>query len=130
VFDRIRVLVGVDGSLQSRKALLESVTIAKHFSGFMKVVTVYEKGLDKKAEAIVNEVKQTLMQEGITSGYDVTSILGSNPAKALETIAKQENFDLIVIGSRGLGNKVSLLLGSVSKQVVGNARCNVLVVKK
>jgi nucleotide-binding universal stress UspA family protein len=59
----------------------------------------------------------------------VSLVLGSNPAKALVIIAKQENFGLIVIGSRGLGSKVSFLLGSVSKQVVANAYCNVLVVK-
>jgi len=37
---------------------------------------------------------------------------------------------LIVIGSRGLGGRTSMLLGSVSKQVVSNAYGNVLVVKK
>ena len=128
MFDKIRIIVGVDGSLQSKKALAEAITIAKHFSGFVKAVAVYEKGTEKKTELIVNEAKQALAKEGVP--YDVSLVLGSNPAKALETLAKQENFDLIVVGSRGLGSKVSMLLGSVSKQVVGNAYCNVLVVKK
>ena len=128
MFDKIRIVVGVDGSLQSKKALAEAITIAKHFSGFVKAVTVYEKGTEKKAETINNEAKQNLTKEGVTFGASL--VMGSNPAKALETIAKQENFDLIVVGSRGLGGKVSMLLGSVSKQVVGNAYCNVLVVKK
>ena len=38
--DRIRILVGYDGSLQSKKALKEAITIAMHFSGFIKVVNV------------------------------------------------------------------------------------------
>jgi len=50
-------------------------------------------------------------------------------AKILDTKAKEEKFDLIAIGSRGLGNTASMLLGSVSRQVVSNAQCNVLVVK-
>ena len=76
----------------------------------------------------MQKIKQDLEQEGVKC--DVSLILGSNPAKVLETIAKQESFDLIVVGSRGLSGRVSILLGSVSKQVVGKAYCNVLVVKK
>jgi nucleotide-binding universal stress UspA family protein len=127
MFDKIKILVGYDSSLQSRKALTEAITIAKHFSGFIKVVNVYEKGKEKEAETAIIEAKQNLEKEDVA--YDVSLILGSNPAKALAIIAKQENFRLIVIGSRGLGSKVSFLLGSVSRQVVGNAYCNVLVVK-
>lgn len=127
MFEKIRVLVGVDGSLQSKKALAEAVTIAKHFSGFVKVVSVYEKGSEAKAEAIINEAAHELEKAGIA--HDVTSVLGSDAAKILTALAKQENIDLIVLGSRGLGGRVSILLGSVSKKVVGNAYCNVLVVK-
>ena len=127
MFDKIRILVGYDGSLHSRKALTEATSIAKHFSGFIKVVNVYAKGKEKEAEIAVNEAKQNLEKENVK--YEVSLVLGSNPAKILGLIAKQENFELIVIGRRGLGSKMSFLLGSVSKQVVATAYCNVLVVK-
>jgi nucleotide-binding universal stress UspA family protein len=126
--DRIRILVGYDDSLQSKKALKEAITIAKHFSGFIKVVNVYEKGKKKEAEAAILEVEQRLEQEKVA--HDTLLALGSNPAETLVSMAKQENFELIVVGSRGLGRKVSILLGSVSRQVVSNAHCNVLVIKK
>jgi nucleotide-binding universal stress UspA family protein len=126
--DRIRILVGYDDSLQSKKALKEAITIAKHFSGFIKVVNVYEKGKKKEAEVAILEVEQSLVQEEVA--HDTLVALGSNPAETLVIMAKQENFELIVVGSRGLGHKVSILLGSVSKQVVSNAYCNVLVIKK
>jgi len=126
--ERIRILVGYDDSLQSKKALKEAITIAKHFSGFIKVVTVYEKGKKKEAEVAILEVAQRLEQEEVA--HDTLLVLGSNPADTLVIMAKQENFELIVVGSRGLGHKVSILLGSVSKQVVSNAYCNVLVIKK
>jgi nucleotide-binding universal stress UspA family protein len=126
--DRIRILVGYDGSLQSKKALIEAITIAKHFSGFIKVVNVCEKGKKKEAEAAILEAEQSLEQEKVA--HDSLLALGSNPAETLVIMAKQENFELIVVGSRGLGRKVSILLGSVSKQVVSNAYCNVLIVKK
>ena len=126
--DKIRIIVGYDGSLQSKKALNEAITLAKNFSGLIKVISVYGKGMKEKAEVSIIEVKEILNREKVA--YVVELILGSDPAKTLETTAKQENFDLIIIGSRGLGNTVSMLLGSVSRQVVTNAQCNVLVVKK
>ena len=125
--DRIRILVGVDGSNHSDRALLEAVAIAKKFSGFIKIITVYGRGMEKKAGEVIEHAKFYLENE---VEYTTASILGSNPARALRNTAERENFDLIVVGSRGLGSKASILLGSVSRQVAANAECNVLVVKK
>ena len=125
--DKIRILIGYDASSQSKKAVNEAITIAKRFSGFIKVVSVYGRGYREKAETSVIEVKETLKREKVE--YDVEIVQGSNPAKILETTAKKEDCGLIVIGSRGLGNTASMLLGSVSRQIVSNAQCNVLVVK-
>ena len=127
MFKKIRILVGVDGSLQSRRALAEAITIAKSYSGLIKVVTVYTKGSEEKAKNIIKDVERELKTEDIA--YHLDLVLGSNAAKILTTMAKQENIDLIIVGRRGLGGKVSMLLGSVSKKVVANAYCNVLVVK-
>lgn len=124
----MKILVGIDGSEHSKWALIEAMNIAKIFSGFVKIVTVYKKGMDKKAEEILKAAEQSLKKEKIN--YTLSSILGSNPSRALVNIAKNENFDLIVVGSRGLGSTVSFLLGSVSKKVVSKAPCDVLVVKK
>jgi nucleotide-binding universal stress UspA family protein len=128
VKDKVRILVGVDGSTNSRRALVEAVSIAQKFSGSVKIITVYKRGMEKEAEEIMTEAKQYLEEKGIE--YAATLILGSNPARALQTTAEQENFDLIVMGSRGWGSKASILLGSVSRRVVANADCNILVVKK
>jgi len=124
--DRIRILVGVDGSNHSDRALLEAASIAKKFSGSVKVITVYGRGMEKKAKEILEHAELYLENE---VEYTTSSILGSNPARALRNMAEHENFDLIVVGSRGLG-KASIVLGSVSRRVVANADCNVLVVKK
>lgn len=126
--DKIRILVGVDGSNSSKRALVEAVSCAKNFSGTVKVITVYKQGMAEKAEEVLKEAKQYLDEKGVE--YSTAAILGSNPARALRTIAEHENFDLIVVGNRGWGSKASILLGSVSRRVVANAECNVLVVKK
>jgi nucleotide-binding universal stress UspA family protein len=125
--DKIRILVGVDGSNHSDRALLEAVTIAKKFSGSLKVITVYSRGMENNAKEIIEHAKFYLENE---VEYTTSTILGSNPSRALRCVAERENFDLIVVGSRGLGSKASILLGSISRRVVANAKCNVLVVKK
>jgi nucleotide-binding universal stress UspA family protein len=124
--DKIRILVGVDGSNHSDRALYEAVSIAKRFSGSVKVITVYGRGMEKNANEIIEHAKFYLENE---VEYTTSLILGSNAARALRNMAKHENFDLIVVGSRGLSSTASILLGSVSKRVVANAECNVLVVK-
>ncbi len=128
MYDKIRILVGYDASLQSKKALSEAITIAKEFSGFIKVVSVFGKDAKNKAETSSAQVEDILKREKIA--YEVKLVFDADPAKTLENTAKKENFDLIVVGSRGLGKTVSMLLGSVSRHVVTNAQCNVLVVKK
>jgi nucleotide-binding universal stress UspA family protein len=126
--NKMKILVGIDGSDHSKAALIEAINVAKNFSGSLKVITVYKLGMDKEAEKVLKEAEQYLKKEKIN--YNLSSILGSNPSRALVNIAKHENFDLIVVGSRGLGSAASFLLGSVSKQVVSKAHCDVLVVKK
>jgi len=126
--ERMKILVGVDGSELSRGALIEAIDVAKKFSGVIKVIIVYKQGDDERAGNILKEAEQLLKKGKIE--YSLLSILGSNPSRALVDVAKQEDFDLIVVGSRGLGSAASFLLGSVSRQVVSKAHCTVLVVKK
>jgi nucleotide-binding universal stress UspA family protein len=126
--DKMKILVGVDGSDYSTWALMEAISIAKKFSGHVKVITVYKRGHKDEATKTQIKAKQLLEEEKIDSS--LSAILGSNPSLALVNTAKNENFHLIVVGSRGLGSAAAFLLGSVSKKVVSKASCDVLVVKK
>jgi len=126
--EKMKILVGVDGSDNSTWALMEAISIAKKFSGHLKVITVYKRGSIDEATKTQMKAKQLLVEEEIDSSLE--SILGSNPSRALVDTAQNEKIDLIVVGNRGLGNAAAFLLGSVSKQVVTKASCDVLVVKK
>jgi len=53
-----------------------------------------------------------------------------NPGKIIVPYAKENDIEVILIGSRGLGNVKSMLLGSVSNHVVHHAACHVFVIKK
>lgn len=56
-------------------------------------------------------------------------LLLGRPGKTIVYEAEEGKFDLIIIGSRGLGGLVELVLGSVSHQVVNESKTPVLVVK-
>ncbi|PVX23766.1 MAG: hypothetical protein CW691_09725 [Candidatus Bathyarchaeum sp.] len=126
--EKMKILVGIDGSDYSTWALMEAISIAKKFTGHVKVITVYKRGNMDEATKTQLKAKQLLDEEKIDSSSE--SILGSNPSRALVDTAENEKIDLIVVGSRGLGSAAAFLLGSVSKQVVSKANCDVLVVKK
>ncbi len=52
-----------------------------------------------------------------------------NPAQVIVDLAHDEGFDLIVIGSRGMGSLKGIVLGSVSSKVLQLANCPVTIVK-
>jgi nucleotide-binding universal stress UspA family protein len=52
-----------------------------------------------------------------------------DPADEIVTAARDEGYDLIVVGHRGLSPIKAFLLGSVSSRVVTHAPCSVLVVR-
>jgi len=78
----------------------------------------------KAAEAAVTKVYDSLAGSKPPSVI-VTAVSGF-PAKTL--IDASENCDLLVVGTRGGGGFGSLMLGSVSMQVVHHAKCPVVVV--
>ena len=56
-------------------------------------------------------------------------MITGRPADKIVELAKEEGFDLIVLGSRGLGNIKEFFLGGVSDRVADEAPCPVLIVK-
>jgi nucleotide-binding universal stress UspA family protein len=58
-----------------------------------------------------------------------TTYSGGDPADAILNAAKKEKADMIVLGTRGLGEIKGLFLGSVSHKVSAHANCPVLTVK-
>lgn len=58
------------------------------------------------------------------------SVVTGLPAAEITRLANSDGRDLVVLGARGLGPVKRLLLGSVSEQVLRDARCPVLIVKR
>ena len=57
-------------------------------------------------------------------------VVKGRPATAIARVARRQGCDLIVIGCRGLAEFRSFLLGSVSRRVLTEAPCSVLVIKR
>jgi nucleotide-binding universal stress UspA family protein len=136
-----RIAVGVDGSEESRKALLWAYDEAAHHRATLVVVTTWHPAslpLSPPPEDYGDQPRQEALEllERFTSelvpkdpAVEIhTSVEeGRNPAKAL--IERSKEADLLVVGSRGHGGFVGMLLGSVSQHVVAHAECPVVVVR-
>lgn len=69
------------------------------------------------------------MKKGLSEGVKVNTVcLQGEPALQLLNYAEKNDYQLIVIGSRGLEGVKGLLLGSVSHKVSQAAHCPVLIV--
>lgn len=137
-----RVIVGVDGSEGSIKALQFAVAEARLRGTELLAVNawhippgVYGSGwaptpldLDEYRKLAQKALEASLVDAGITgAGVAVTPVLREGqPADVLCVEAGID--DLLVVGSRGLGGFRGLLLGSVSQQVVHHAPCPVVIV--
>ena len=88
--------------------------------------TMYEetkKGLEK----LLDELGKSLETENIILEKIVQT---GSPAEEIVKMAESGQYDLIIIGSRGLSASKKLFLGSVIQRVLNEAKCPVLVVKK
>jgi len=130
-----KLLVPIDGSEHSRRALLEAIRIAKMTEGTITLLNVqsHRSKLSPQAAAneatnsiILNEGKRIVQSEGVAVN---TLLLEGNVVDQSVKTAKDGNFDLIVVGARGLSKFEELLLGSISHGVVEKAPCPVIVTR-
>ncbi len=146
------ILVAVDGSSHSLKAVEYAAEIAAACNAKVFILTVlrshqapkvsdelrnYAKleqieGADFEAmKLLANELlshaEAAAREHGVT---DIVKTVEKGPvARTIVDVAKLHKADIIVIGSRGLGNIEATLRGGVSHRVELLAKCPVLTVK-
>lgn len=137
-----KMLIAYDGSQSSKKALLKAKDyLMKNPHTEFEVISVWDvpirqyevsmyddiiKVYKNSAQTIVEEAEGEMTKLNNKQQY---SVLQGHPSTTIIDYAKDYDFDLIVIGSRGLGGIQKFFLGSVSYHVVQKAHCSVLVVK-
>ena len=136
----MKILVPVDGSAYSLKAVETACDLAKAQAPATLVLTAVaiqipelEEGvyiaekMKAQAEIALAKAKEVAQGKGVTA--EVILAIGASPADEIVQVAKDQQADLIVIGSRGLAGKTRSFLGSTASQVVTYSPCSVLVVK-
>jgi len=88
--------------------------------------TEYKKDVDKRAARIMHSYKKSFEEKGVTGIKAM--IKTGHPAEEILKAAKEENVDMIIMGSRGKRTH-TLLLGSVSREIVNNAEIPVLIAR-
>lgn len=150
-----KILVPLDGSEQSLKALNFAVQIAKKFDGKITLIHAYSvvgitgilpepsatigvpimsAGDVSKLVEAAREAGKKILEEGkkrVKTEHVEAEILleEGHPVQEIVKAAKEGNFGLIVMGARGVSHIRELLLGSVSDAILHHAVCPVLVVK-
>ena len=133
------IVVGVDGSPGSIDALRWAVRQARATGAEVLAVTAWEipatfgyapslDDVDWAAEA--RKTVDTALGEVVEGGHSVamTSRVARGHAGTVLVEASRDA-DLLVVGSRGHGTAVGMLLGSVSEHCVHHAECPVVVVR-
>ena len=129
-----RILLAFDGGEPALRALETAAQLALAFGATLSVVSVVPIGPDGRptepwdgGEAHareLHEAQRVLAEHGID--VDLLEPLG-DPARTIERIAVEGDFDTIVIGSRGLSALDRVLHGSVSEHVVTHTSATVVV---
>lgn len=141
-----RIVVGLDGSDSSRRALVWAIDLAEQLGEAEvrvlavceDVATAYEKGFcthtqaeewlaerRDESERLLGEILATEGRQSPATALRLETVPG-RPAQVL--VDASEDADLLCVGPRGLG-RLRGLLGSVSQACVANAHCPVVVVR-
>ena len=135
-----RILVPLDGSKNSFRGLGEAIIIARNSQAIITGVYVtplsppasaeqkaYIKNvLLKNANKFMERAKTHCAQNGILF-YE--KILHGDEGTKIVKFAHDKNFDLIIMGSRGMSNIKEMFLGSTSNYVLHKSKIPVLIVK-
>jgi nucleotide-binding universal stress UspA family protein len=133
-----RILVALDGSVHSAKALDQALSMAKVCNSklfLISVVDLYPEVLEKAPAAVetlsaeVGEILKRGKEMAEKEGVECETIvhIGSKIYDFIVTEAKEKNVDLIAMGTHGRTGLKGFLMGSVAQRVIGHAPCAVLV---
>jgi nucleotide-binding universal stress UspA family protein len=140
-----KILVPLDGSEHSNHALEKAIQIAKKFNGKITLINVYSNHSIIMAQGYAHLIIPQLIDAARKAGtkilvdgqrkvkaanLKVTTLLEEGHAvdEILKTCRKG-NFDLIVMGARGISTIKEIFLGSVSHGVTMHSQCPVLIIK-
>ena len=136
-----RILVAVDHSDMSKRAVIAARDLAVLSKGEVWVLHLREREMGAKtgalpidestaeANAAVAESVEVLTQAGVRAHGEVRNTIFGYAAREIVEDAKEHDADVIVMGSRGRGDLAGLVLGSTAHKVIHLSDRPVLVVR-
>ena len=131
-----RILVCVDGSKYSEEAVRHALVIAKGFSSSITLISVFATQTAGATEGILQHDKSEHEVDPLSGAerilidadmtYDIVKAIG-NPAYEIVQESKK-GYDLVIMGSRGLGGIEGLILGSVTRKVSHHITIPLLII--
>jgi len=127
------LLVCVDGSDHSVKALNYAGELAQKMNSKITLLNVQERRLHDVSPTAAEELSNRIISKSLDAlgkkklKVDKKSQFGV-PSNAIVEVAEKGNYDLIVLGSRGLGTIDRFLLGSVSDDVSHKTKRSDLII--
>ena len=130
--DFSKILVAHDGSKHAQRALDYAVQLGEKYKSKITLLNVVQTMLTRVQEEAAKGIGERVVSEAESHVKGVSmdkKVELGHPAKTIIDFAKKGNYDLIVMGRRGLNPVRRFVLGSVSDKVARHAQCSVLIVR-
>ena len=138
-----RILVPVDGSDNSYRALDAALLLSEKLGAKVAAIHVMEDipvsyivsekllreivdAYKRENQLILSKCSEIATKKGLTID---TKLLQGNPGSTILDFCEREKYDIIVMGSRGMGKFKELVLGSVSSKVLHHSSCPVMIIR-
>lgn len=140
----LKILVPIDGSEYSKKALLRAKELGSALNGEITILNVirpmqdykyvHNKDFSRENERIIVKESNQLLEDSVALFEDFPGKVDAlykrgDPVGEIVKHAEEGKYDLVIMGSRGLGAFSRTLLGSVSDKVIHHINTSVLIVK-
>lgn len=138
-----KVLVPIDGSDNSFRALDAALLLSENLGAKVTAIHVMEEipvlhiqsekllrqlldAYKKERQVILTKCSEIATSKGLSIN---TKLLQGNAGSTILDVCEKEKYDLIVMGSRGMGKFRELVLGSVSNKIVHHSSCPVMIIR-
>ena len=132
----MRILVGLDGSIESERGLATVLRLFGRHCGLLVLAEVVHFEAAEEAPSAEVDAAERHLSELVSdvqiAGVVHTEVLAGAPGPTLRGFAEQQDMDLLVVGRRGQGVSLSpplRVLGSVSADIVQHSSVPVLVIE-
>jgi nucleotide-binding universal stress UspA family protein len=141
-----RIVVGTDGSVTAERAVRKATALAKAVGAELIIVSAFNDrapagvpaaGLTLDAgwvaaargvaETVAGDAVERAEEQGV--GRVSVRVVAGEPAEVLLAVTRDDDADLLVVGSKGMQATARFLLGPIANKVARKVSCDLLIVE-